>query len=185
MRPVALALAALACLCPRAAVAQTPPAAGGCAALAKIAWPDVRITEAVTVAPILNADNPDLDAFFARRGKLLIWHGWSDAALNAVETIRYHDRVLARNAQAAASMRLFLMPGVQHCAGGPGPDTVDWLAAISAWVERDDTPARIIATKVVNGAAARTRPLCPYPQRAVYTGAGSIDEAAPFVCRAP
>ena len=78
-----------------------------------------------------------------------------------------------------------MMPGVLHCAGGPGPDRADWAAVISDWVEKGTAPDVIIASKIVDGKTVRTRPLCPYPQRAVYKGTGSTDEAANFECRAP
>jgi feruloyl esterase len=134
---------------------------------------------------MLNADSPDLSAFTTRRGKLLLWHGWSDAALNALETIRYYDRVVQRDPAMAASVRLFMLPGVQHCGGGAGADAVDWLAALRAWVEGGEAPTRLIATKRARGAAVRTRPVCTYPQRAVYVGTGSTDAAESFTCRPP
>lgn len=135
-------------------------------------------------ATFLNADSVDLDAFKARRGKLLLWHGWADPALNAVSTVRYYDRLLARDPHAADYARLFLMPGVLHCAGGAGPDVVDWLTAMSQWTEQGAAPERLIAAKVgAGGVPLRTRPLCRYPQRAVYAGTGSTDDAASFECR--
>jgi feruloyl esterase len=134
-------------------------------------------------ATVLNATSPDLDAFKARGGKLIVYHGWADAALSAHATIRYHDAVHARDPQAPSYMRTFLLPGVLHCGGGPGPDAVDWTGAISSWVERGVAPARLVARKVVNGAVTRTRPLCPYPQKAVHSGSGGTDDEANFVCR--
>lgn len=131
----------------------------------------------------MNADNPDLSAFRARRGKLLLWHGWADPALNALATIRYYDEVVARDPTAKDDVRLFLMPGVLHCAGGPGPDRFDAIAAIVNWVEKGDAPSRLIATKRTGTAVTRTRPLCAYPAKAVYSGTGSTDEAANFVCK--
>ena len=134
-------------------------------------------------ASFLNATNPDLDAFKSKGHKLLLWHGWSDAALSALATIKYYDEVKARDPKADDYVRMFLMPGVLHCAGGAGPDKADWAAAIDAWVDGGKTPDRIVARKVSNEATTRTRPLCPYPQRAVYKGSGSTDEAENFVCR--
>ena len=131
----------------------------------------------------MNADNPDLSAFRARRGKLLLWHGWADPALNALATIRYYDEVVARDATAKEDVRLFLMPGVLHCAGGPGPDRFDTIATIVNWVEKGEAPSRLIATKRAGTTVMRTRPLCAYPARAVYTGTGSTDDAANFVCK--
>jgi hypothetical protein len=140
-------------------------------------------------ATLLNATSPDLDAFKRRGGKLLMWHGWSDPALTALASIRYYEQVQARDAAARDYFRMFMLPGVLHCAGGTGPDTVDWATAIDDWVEKGKAPDRVIARKRAGvGAAAtvvRTRPLCPYPQHAVYNGTGSIDEVANFVCRQP
>jgi hypothetical protein len=137
----------------------------------------------------LNATDPNLDAFKNRGGKLLLWHGWSDPALTALASVKYYDQVRARDPKAADYFRMFMMPGVLHCAGGPGPDTVDWAAAIDEWVEKGKAPDRLIAQKRsgVGPAAtvARSRPLCPYPQRAVYSGSGSTDDAANFTCRQP
>ena len=76
-----------------------------------------------------------------------------------------------------------MLPGVLHCDGGPGPDTVDWPAVIADWVERGKAPERVVARKIVDGAATRSRPLCVYPQKAVYTGSGSIDDESSFVCK--
>jgi hypothetical protein len=133
-----------------------------------------------SLSPILNATNPNLDAFKAKGHKLVIWHGWSDAALSALATIKYYDQVKARDPQADDYVRLFMLPGVLHCAGGPGPDHADWVSVIDDWLN-GTPPDRIIARKISNG-MARTRPLCPYPQEAVYKGRGSTDDADNFAC---
>jgi len=139
---------------------------------------------------IVGADNPDLSAFTAHGGKLILAHGWSDPALNALATVDYYKSIKARDPSADAYLRLYLLPGVLHCAGGTGCDVVDWYRVISDWVERGVAPARVTASKLgpapSPGAArpvARTRPLCPYPQRAAYSGTGSTDEEKNFVCR--
>ena len=135
-------------------------------------------------ATILNADSVDLSAFKQRKGKLLLWHGWADAALNAQSTINYYERLKVADPQTPDYARLFLMPGVLHCAGGAGPDSVEWIDAIASWTEKGAAPERVIATKRgADGAPTRTRPLCPHPQRAVYSGTGSTDDAANFVCQ--
>ena len=132
-----------------------------------------------------NAIDPNLAAFKASGGKLVIWHGWSDPALTALGSIRYHDQVHARDPKAGDYFRMFMMPGVLHCAGGPGPDTADWESVIDAWVDKGQAPERVIARKFATGGfLARTRPLCVYPQRAVYNGAGSIDDEKSFTCSA-
>ena len=136
------------------------------------------------IAPILNADNPDLSALKARGGKLIIWHGWADPALNALSTVNYYARVQQRDRTSGTFTRLYLLPGVEHCNGGSGPARVDWLTAITEWVEKGKTPERLVSSKMgPNGQAVRTRPICPYPQRAVYKGSGSTDEEQNFVCR--
>ena len=109
-------------------------------------------------ATFLNATNPDLDAFKAKGGKLIMWHGWSDPALTALGSIKYYEQVQARDAECRDYFRMFMMPGVLHCAGGPGPDTVDWTAAIDDWVENGKAPDRVIARKAAaGGAVSRTR----------------------------
>ena len=140
--------------------------------------------DAKLTATFMNATNPDLDAFKAKGGKLIVWHGWSDPALTALGSIKYYEQVQGRDAGVRDYFRMFLMPGVLHCAGGPGPDTADWTATIADWVENGKAPDQVIARKAAaGGAVSRTRPLCPYPQHAEYTGSGSTDDAANFVCK--
>jgi feruloyl esterase len=142
--------------------------------------------ETAQAATILNATNPNLDAFKAKGHKLVIWHGWSDPALTALGSVKYFDQVQARDPNAREYLRMFMMPGVLHCAGGAGPDTADWASVIDTWVEKGQAPDRVVARKLAaGGAVSRTRPLCPYPQRAVYNGTGSIDAAESFACRQP
>ncbi|MEZ4699756.1 MAG: tannase/feruloyl esterase family alpha/beta hydrolase [Rhodothermales bacterium] len=136
------------------------------------------------VATLLNATNPDLSAFEADRGKLLLWHGWSDPALSAYRSIDYYEEAEALDAGLRDYFRMFLLPGVTHCGGGSGPDTVDWYTPIVEWVERGQAPERLTAEKRdADGKTTRSRPLCPYPQKAVYLGRGDTDEAASFVCQ--
>jgi feruloyl esterase len=85
----------------------------------------------------------------------------------------------------AASVRMFLMPGVDHCRGGEGASNADFLAAMEEWVEHGKAPETIAATKTLPGGAARTRPLCAFPKVARYSGSGSTDDAANFTCVAP
>ena len=134
-------------------------------------------------ASYLNATDPNLDAFKSRGGKLILWHGWADPALTPLASIQYHEQVYARDAHASDYFRTFLLPGVLHCGGGAGPDNADWPAAIAEWVENGKAPQRIVARKMANGAATRSRPLCAYPQKAEYKGSGSTDEEANFVCK--
>jgi len=130
----------------------------------------------------LNATNPNLDAFKAKGHKLLIWHGWSDPALTALGSIKYYEQVQARDSNVRDVARMFMMPGVLHCAGGPGPDVVDWPAVMDDWVVKGQAPERVVARKLTAGAVTRTRPLCVYPARSVYNGTGSLDDEKSFAC---
>ena len=137
-------------------------------------------------AAFMNATNPNLGAFKSGGRKLVLWHGWSDPALSALATLGYYGQVEARDPALRDYFRMFMLPGVLHCGGGPGPDEVDWFTAVTDWVEKGRAPDRLTAAKVdKEGKVLRTRPLCPYPQRAVYLGRGSTDAAESFVCKAP
>lgn len=131
-----------------------------------------------------NAINPNLNPFFANGGKLIIYHGWADQLIAPGNTLNYYASVLKTvGAPAKQDMRLFMVPGMQHCRGGEGPNVFDMMPAISQWVEGGKPPATVIAAhKTKAGTVDRTRPLCPYPQIAKYKGTGSIDDAANFVC---
>jgi feruloyl esterase len=82
-------------------------------------------------------------------------------------------------------MRLFMVPGMTHCAGGDGTSSFDMLKALEQWVEQGQAPSRIVASRFANEKLVRTRPLCPYPQIARYSGSGSTDDAANFACQTP
>jgi feruloyl esterase len=83
------------------------------------------------------------------------------------------------------SYRLFMVPGMNHCGGGDGPNTFDMLSALEQWKEQGKAPNQILASHMTDGKVDRTRPLCPYPQTAKYKGSGSTDDAANFACMAP
>ena len=137
---------------------------------------------------ILNATDVDLFRFKAYGGKLLMYHGWADPATTALRSIQYHEEVVAalgNQRQTDRFLRLFLAPGMQHCGGGPGPNTFDTLTTLERWVEDRIAPDRIIASHSTGGVVDRTRPLCPYPQVAQYVGTGSIDQAENFTCTLP
>lgn len=134
-------------------------------------------------AKILNATDTDMTAFKVAGGKMIFFTGWSDAALSAYGTIQYYEDVQEGDPDADDYARLFLMPGVLHCGGGPGPDVVDWLEAIRRWVEEDQAPTRLTATKRgAGGAVEMARPLCAYPLRARYDGRGDPRREESFSC---
>lgn len=154
---------------------------------------DKDLKAAKAIAPTVASDNPDLSAFKARGGKLILFHGWSDAAITPLATIQYYDAVRGKMGvkSADAFSRLFMVPGMSHCFGGPGPNSFDMLATLDAWVEGGAAPEQVIASKKDNdyadllgmpAKAVRTRPLCAYPKVAQWDGKGSTDLAASFSC---
>jgi Tannase and feruloyl esterase len=135
---------------------------------------------------LVNATNPDLSRFRRRGGKLLMTYGWADPVLQPMVGVNYYEQALARNgADTPQFFRLFMVPGMGHCAGGTGTDRFDAMSALVDWVEKGKPPESIRAARVVNNQEVRSRPLCPYPQVARYSGNGSIDEAANFRCTDP
>ena len=146
-----------------------------------------------------NAIDPNLKPFAARGGKLIMYHGWSDAALPPVAAINYYNSVeeALGPGKPELFMRLFMAPGMQHCGGGPGANSFGQFAptgdadhdinlALERWVEKGMAPDRLIATKFVDDkpekGVAMTRPLCPYPEAATYKGTGDTNDAANFEC---
>jgi feruloyl esterase len=133
-------------------------------------------------------NNPDLRSFFKNRGKLLLYHGWSDQSLAPESSVEYYNSVVkavSNSVKTTDAMRLFMAPGMAHCGGGEGPNQFDALGALEAWVEKGKAPESMIASHATDGKVDRTRPLCPYPQVAVYKGSGSTDEAVNFSCKVP
>jgi feruloyl esterase len=148
--------------------------------------------------------DPDLRPFGWSGRKLIWYHGWKDQNIAPLNSVNFYNQVVASVAgfsngfppsinensafyKAALSKtqnwaRLFMVPGMQHCNGGPGPNTFDALGALVQWVENGVAPNQIMASHSTAGVVDRTRPLCPYPQVANYTGTGSINDAANFVC---
>jgi feruloyl esterase len=128
----------------------------------------------------INQINPDLSGFKRHGGKLLQYHGWNDPAISPLNSINYFESVQKKMGNTADFYRLFMVPGMEHCVGGPGPSDFNHMAVIVDWVEKGKAPDSIIASR-----PGRTRPLCPYPQIAKYKGTGSTDDAQNFACTAP
>jgi feruloyl esterase len=128
------------------------------------------------LARTLNATDPNLDAFVGRGHKLVLFHGWADQIVPPEETIAYFDGVRTRR-PVDESVRLFMLPGVEHCGGGPGPASIDPLAAVVSWVELGKAPERLIAT-----GSGMTRPLCPYPAETKYNETGDRNDPAAYTC---
>jgi Tannase and feruloyl esterase len=157
-------------------------------------------------ATALNATDPNLKPFSSRGGKLILYHGWNDAAISALGTIAYYQQVASSNSDPQSFVRLFLVPGMQHCSGGPGPSSFgqfgwhpgtgpddtqhDISLALEQWVEKGVAPEKVIAAKIEADPKAAphttmTRPLCAYPQEARYNGSGDTSDAASFACALP
>jgi feruloyl esterase len=163
------------------------------------------------MGPFYDATNPDLSRFAARGGKLILFHGWADMALQPNLTIDYYERVRSRiGAQTADKfIMLYMVPGMAHVTAGYGPNAFGQMmaptpnatpatnigSALEDWVEKDAKPGPIVAAKYSSDIKAliasdgmtptRTRPLCPYPQVEHWSGKGSIDDAKNFTCVNP
>ena len=152
---------------------------------------------------ILNATDPNLEPFRSRGGKLILYHGWDDPAISALNTIDYYNDVLKKlgSKKAESFLRLYMVPGMQHCGGGPGPSSFgqhgapsprdpqhNAQLALEDWVEKNVAPSTIIASRYASpdtsSDATLTRPLCPYPEAAKYKGAGDPKRAENFECSA-
>jgi hypothetical protein len=134
---------------------------------------------------VIGTDEDNLQAFRRRGGKVLMWHGEADQLIFPRGTVNYYGRVVTGNGgltHVDSFIRLFLAPGVAHCAGGVGPNPVGTLEAVVDWVENGVAPERVMASRTLPDGTVRTRPLCPYPTTAKWVGAGSTDDAANFVC---
>jgi len=152
-------------------------------------------------AAALDSTNPDLSRFRARGGKLIMYHGWNDPAISPWNSIAYYKQVqkTVGEKETAGFMQLYMVPGMEHCAGGPGPASFGQLGiattgdqkygvfdALVDWVEKDTPSEKIIGTKFsADQKVLLTRPLCPYPQLAKYNGTGDTNDAANFVCSNP
>ncbi len=154
------------------------------------------------LAKTLNATDPNLSAFKARGGKLILYHGWNDPAISAVNTINYYQSVVGAMGQDGfdSFARVYMVPGMQHCDGGVGADSFGengpWpnvtdphqslQVSIEQWVEKGTAPKEIVATKfsgpLNSGHAEMTRPLCAYPKAVKYKGSGDANDASSFVC---
>jgi len=144
---------------------------------------------------VWNAENSDIRTFKKRGGKVIVYHGWADWAITPRNTLDYYHRLVSvfkerhqsrRDAESevAEFWRMFFIPGMGHCSGGPGTDQFDGITPLVDWVEKGKAPKRIEASHLTNGVVDETRPLCAYPKQAVYTGQGDPNIAANFACRA-
>ena len=153
-------------------------------------------------ASALDAVDANLTPFKARGGKLVLYHGWNDPAIPAISTVHYYESVIAKMGvhDADSFVRLYMVPGMQHCVGGPGADSFGQVgnlnfddpqhsvdAVLEQWVEKGMAPSTIIASKNEGDDkqhAKMTRPLCTYPQTGKYKGSGDTNDATNFVCEA-
>jgi feruloyl esterase len=132
---------------------------------------------------IIDAVDTDMSKFKAHGGKLLLYHGWADPAIQPEHTVNYYSSVITKMGKNQDNwMRLFMVPGMGHCGGGAGPNQIDWVGTLENWREKGEAPASIIG-RGTNAGAPMTRPLCPHPQIATYKGSGDMNNAANFICK--
>lgn len=137
---------------------------------------------------VIGTDDPDLTPFRDAGGRLVMWHGWHDELIVPEGSIDYYQRVLETmgdTGDVAEFARLFMVPGMFHCGGGPGLTEFDAFGALVDWVETGHAPETITASRGAGGTAAPSRPLCPYPTVATYDGTGDPDQATSFGCTEP
>ena len=128
-----------------------------------------------------NVASTDYNAFSDRGGRIIMYHGWNDPAFSANASIDYYKAVKKADPLAGNYLKLFLLPGVNHCSGGPGPSSVDWIEVIRDWVENGNAPERITLSKFNNGESVMTRPVYPYPRIVVYDGSGDPNVESSFI----
>ncbi len=147
---------------------------------------DGDMTAAMKIGSVIDAMDPNLKPFFDRGGKIIQYHGWNDPQISPRSSVTYYEAVAKANGGVSKiqnNHRLYMIPGMNHCGGGDGTATFDMFSALTQWVEQNKVPTTIAASKVADGKAVRTRPLCSYPATAQYKGTGSTDDAANFVCQ--
>jgi feruloyl esterase len=143
----------------------------------------------------------DLTAFKAHGGKIIQYHGWADQQISPYASVDYYNKTVAKMSQADRDSfyRLYMLPGIYHCSGGPGVGNIgdsspavvhdpehDLVEAIDTWVTKNQAPTVLIGSHLDDSKKVdRTRPLCPYPAEAKYKGTGDINDAKNFVCRDP
>lgn len=149
------------------------------------------------LAATSNAVNPDLSVFKAHGHKLIVFHGWADVIVPSLGSVEYYESVEKAQARDAARDhrsplketqtfdRLFMVPGMGHCGGGPGLTGIDPLDALEEWVEQGTAPEEIVAKRTVKGVTEMSRPVCAYPAEARYMGHGDTNDAGNFVCAMP
>jgi feruloyl esterase len=137
----------------------------------------------------LAGDIPDdpsrYGAFFAQGGKLLIYHGYDDLVISPYSSVWFYEDLAEKNGgyeKLQGHARLFMVPGMQHCTEGPGPNAFDTLSALEKWVERGVAPDAISASHSTNKVVDRTMPLCPFPAQARYKGSGDLNSESNWSC---
>jgi feruloyl esterase len=171
---------------------------------------DTSLAALVPLAAAQDNATPDLSEFKAHGGKLILYHGWADHSITPLRTIEYYEDVIETMGKERAEeqgepnaysvtdfMRLFMAPGMHHCANGPGPNVFgganqglppqldaqhDIVMALDHWVEDGVAPEKIIASHLTNGTVDRTLALCPYPQAPIFNGSGDANLAENYHC---
>jgi len=133
-------------------------------------------------ASFLNSNSTDYREFKKAGGKMIINQGWADLSMSAFKTIQYYNDIKNADKEAEDYIRLFLLPGGGHCGmGDVGPTDTDWLRYLRDWVENGNPPEKVIVTKSENNKIVMTRPVFPYPSKAIYNGNGDPNDANSFI----
>jgi feruloyl esterase len=140
-----------------------------------------------STASMTFTDALDLSRFKSRGGKMMLYQGASDSSVSVKDTLRWYDAMNAQMGSKAQDFaRMYVVPGMAHCSGGPATDSFDMLPQLVEWVEKGTAPDSVRATASnpgYFGVTARSRPLCPYPKQTRYKGTGDINDAANFSCQ--
>lgn len=131
-------------------------------------------------AAYLDATSTEYAPFNQEGGKIIFYHGWNDPALSAYTLIDHYEAARKTNADLDDFMRFYLLPGVLHCGGGPGPSQADWLEIVRDWVENGNEPEKVVVTKSADGNTTMSRPVFPYPSTTQYRGEGDPDQESSF-----
>jgi Tannase and feruloyl esterase len=144
---------------------------------------DEGVTRAMeTGSAQLDVPSNGLDSFFTSGHKLLLSHGWADGLIPPMSTVNFYtDLTTHLGPKKAQDVRLFMIPGMGHCYGGEGPFVFDAISTLDKWVGTGHAPERIVVSNPP-GAPPRTRPLCPHPAKALYSGVGNSDDERNFKC---
>lgn len=154
--------------------------------LASVTYDAAALARYNAQAKVFNAMDPDIRPFQRAGGKLIVWHGWGDPGVPPMSSVDYYNAVRRTVGSSVDDFaRLYMLPGVAHCSGGEGPDKLNLIDPIVAWVEDGVAPDAIVLSRKSFGRTLQTRPVFPFPKAARYSGKGDPNQASSFVAASP